>query len=202
MTHRRHRAAVALAAGALLAIPAACGNDDQGGSDVTTVSGNCALMHDKYTLSPVSTDRLESALGPGVYTAEGSVSSDDRSDTTRAIPLNGECNYLDDDGVRRLSVSVSEKGLPGSSYDDARRTQQSDSRAKAIDGADGYVITEDVKDNDGSTAKQAVAVVFEGKRIVIANILVPAKGVDSGTEAVAVAKEALGVFDRRMQGAS
>lgn len=169
---------------------------------MTTVSGNCALMRDKYTLSPVSTDRLEAALGPGTYTAEGSVSSDDRSHITRAIPLDGECNYLDHDGVRRLSVSVSEKSLPGSSYDDARRTQQSDSRAKKIDGADGYVITEDVKDKDGSTAQQAVAVVFEDKRIVIANILVPTKGIDSGAEAVAIAKEACGVFNRRMQGAS
>jgi hypothetical protein len=201
MTHRRPRLALALGA-VLLVIPAACGNDDPGGSDVTTVSGNCALMRDKYTLSPVSTDRLEAALGPGRYTAEGSVSSDDRSHTTRAIPLDGQCNYLDHDGVRRLSVSVSEKGLPGSSYDDARRTQQSDSRARSIDGADGYVITEDVKDHDGKSTQQAVAVVFDGDRIVIANILVPTKGVDSGAEAVAIAKEALGVFNHRMSGAS
>jgi hypothetical protein len=198
MTNRPSRAALATGA-ALLAILTACSN--QGGGDVTTVSGNCALMRDKYTLAPISTHRLEAALGPGTYTAEGSISSDDRSRITRAIPLDGQCNYLDHDGVRRLTVSISEKGLPGSSYDDARRTQQSDPRATKIDGADGYLIAEDVTDEHQANARQAVAVLFDGDRIVIANILIPSKGIDSGAQAVAMAKEGSEVFDHRMQGA-
>ena len=168
----------------------------------TTVSGNCALMREKYTLSPVSAHRLEAALGAGAYTLEGDVSSDDRTDSTRAFPLDGECNYFDNDHVRRLSVSISQKGLPGSSFDQARHTQQTDPRARKIDGTDGYVMTEDLTDHDGSTATKAVATVFEEDRIVIANILVPANDVDSGLQAVTIAKEALAVFDKRMKGAS
>jgi hypothetical protein len=210
MRHRRSRAA---AAGALLVAltVTSCGSNNQGGSVKTTVSGTCALFRDKYTLSPVSADRLAAALGPGRYTLTGNVSSDDRSDEDArtganaqrwgapGVPIDGSCDYVDASGVRRLSVGIGQRDLPHSGYDDARKTQQTDPRATQIDGADGYVITEDVTDTDGSQAKQAVAVVFENdNRFVTANILVPEKGVDSGAEAVAIAKEAVQVFGRPM----
>jgi hypothetical protein len=180
----------------------------------TSVSGTCALFRDKYSLSPVSAHRLEAALGPGRYTLKGNVSSDDRSDEeVRAsagarrwgapgVPIDGACDYLDASGVRRLTVGIGQRDLPRNGYDDARHTQQTDPRAKRIEGADGYVITEDVTDHDGSRAQQAVAVLFDGdNRFVTANILVPGKGIDSGAQAVAIAKEALQVFNRTMRSA-
>ncbi|RNM14964.1 hypothetical protein EFL26_09620 [Nocardioides pocheonensis] len=191
-----------------------CGSDDHGGTVKTTVSGTCALHRDKYALSPVSADRLRAALGPGTYTLTGDVSSDDRSDEDAhtatgghrwgppGLPIDGSCDYADSSGVRRLSVGIGQKDLPHSGYDDARRTQQTDPRAQKVDGADGYVITEDVTDHDGSHAQQAVAVLFDGdNRYVTANILVPTKGVDSAKEAVAIAREALAAFNSRMRSA-
>ena len=184
-----------------------CTGDSHHGSAETTVSGTCALYKEKYELSPISTRGLERTFAPGRYTVSGNVSSDDRPDadaqtstSTRrwgppGVPIDGSCDYADAAGTRRLSVAVGQKDLPRNGYDDARRTQQSDPRAKEIDGADGYVISENVADADGSNAEQAVAVVFEdGKRYVTANILAPKKGVNSGAEAVAIAKEAALAF--------
>lgn len=214
MSHRRSPAA---AAGALLVVLTltSCGSNHQGGTVKTTVSGTCALFRDKYALSPVSAERLQAALGPGRYTLTGNVSSDDRSDedaTTSSgvhrwgppgVPIDGSCDYADESGVRRLSVGIGQRDLPHNGYDDARKTQQTDPRAKKIDGADGYVIAEDVADSDGSQAQQAVAVVFaDANRFVTANILVPEKGVDSSAEAVAIAKEAAQVFAKPMQAPS
>jgi hypothetical protein len=210
----RHRRSVLAAGSALLVVLTltSCGSNHQGGTVKTTVSGTCALFRDKYALSPVSAQRLESALGPGRYTLSGNVSSDDRSDDEArtsagirrwgppGVPIDGSCDYADESGVRRLSVGLGQRDLPHNGYADARKTQQTDPRAKKIDGADGYVIAEDVTDHDGSRAQQAVAVLFEdANRFVTANILVPERGVDSSAEAVAIAKEAVQVFGKPMR---
>lgn len=168
---------------------------------MTTVTGTGALHGDRYALSPVSPERLEAAIGPGEYLLDGSVFSDDRTPQTAGIPLDGECRYYraDEPGVRRLSVTVGNGDLPYSAYDNARATQREDARARPIDRADGYVITEEVTDLDGSRAEEAVAVVFDGSRVVIANIVVPTAGIDSGAQAVAIAREAAGVLREPMR---
>ena len=115
------------------------------------------------------------------------------------MPVDGSCDYTDASGTRRLSVELGQRDLPYSGYDDARKTQQGDPRARKIEGADGYVIAEDVRGTDGSRAEQAVAVVFEDdNRYVIADVLVPTKGVDTSAEAVAITKEAVQAFGKPM----
>lgn len=167
---------------------------------MTTVTGTAALHSDRYSLSPISPESLQAALGPGRYLLDGSVFSDDRTRETAAVPLDGECRYYraDEPTVRRLSVTLGNRLLPYSAFDNARRAQRSDRRARPIDGVDGYVVSADVTDHDGSTAERAVAVVFDGDRFTIANILVPIPGVDSAAQASAIAQEALSSFRRPM----
>lgn len=168
---------------------------------MTTVTGTGALHRDRYALSPVSPERLEAAIGPGHYLLDGSVFSDDRTPATAGIPLDGECRYYraDQPGVRRLSVTLGSSELPYSPYDNARATQREDARAHPIDGVDGYLITEEVEDLDGSRAEAAVAVVFDGSRLVIAYVVVPTPGIDSGAQAVAIAREAGDVLREPMR---
>ncbi|HEX2895518.1 MAG TPA: hypothetical protein VHO29_16065 [Marmoricola sp.] len=168
---------------------------------MTTVTGTGALHDDRYALSPVSPERLEAALGPGAYLLDGTVFSDDRTAATTALPLDGECRYYraDEPGVRRLTVTLADSGLPFSPYGNARATQRDDVRAQPIAGTDGYVITEEVMDLDGSVAEEAVAAVFDGSRVVIADILVPTPGVQSGDQAVAIALEATAILRQPMQ---
>jgi len=167
---------------------------------MTTITGTAALHSDRYSLSPVSAERLEAALGPGRYLLDGSVFSDDRTPETAGVPLDGECRYYraDEPTVRRLSVTLGNRQLPYSAYDNARRVQHGDRRARPIVGADGYVVTADVTDHDGTTGERAVGAVFDGDRFVIANILVPTPGVDAAPEASAIAREALEAFRHPM----
>ena len=169
---------------------------------MTTVTGNCALHDERYHFLPVSEASIGSVLGPGHFTARGDVFSDDTAAETRGVPLSGECDYLDDDGVRRIAFGLDNRTLPYSSWDNARRVQRDDDRAAPIPGADGYLIVEDVTDLDGSVAQQAIAVLFDGDRLVSVDILVPTTGVDSGARAGDLVREALTSFSKPMASAA
>jgi len=173
-----------------------------GEANVTTVTGNCALHDERYHFLPVSEASIGAALGPGHFTARGDVFSDDTAPATCGVPVSGECDYLDDDGVRRIAFGLDNRALPYSSWDNARRVQRDDGRATPLPGVDGYLIVEDVTDLDGSVAQQAVAVLFDGDRLVSVDILVPSTGVDSGARAEELVREALASFSKPMASAA
>jgi hypothetical protein len=151
----------------------------------TVVLGSAALFPAHHLLSPISADRLAALLGPGEYTLTGDVWSGDGD-----VPVDGSCHYQRDGG-HVLEVSVGSRDLPFNRYGDARARQENDPRAVAIDGDDGYTMTEDVTSPDGVVvAQRSVAVVFRGDTLVTVNVLVPAPGVDTALEIVPAVQEA------------
>lgn len=158
---------------------AGCGNNKEDQA-MATVSGSCALLKDKYSLSPIPATLLAQTLGDGEYVLSGDVSADDKG-----VARDGSCNYVgpaDDAVVRRLTVSVSQNGLPGSGFQEAQQILRSDGSATKIDDGQGYVLVSRAEAVGGGQGDAAVAVLFSGDRIVRAEIVVPLHGVD-GTEA-------------------
>jgi len=190
MTGFRRFAATLGCAGLVIGTLGGCGSS----TSATRVSGNCALVHDTYQLSPLSADQLEAALGRGRYTLTGTVMTDESKPRSARTPLYGECSYTDADHTKRLTVAVSTRNLPGDAYDASRKIQKNNPLAHAIPGIDGYVMTSDDPVNTGSTITTAVA--FRPKYLVSVSLLKAGKGVDVSDAATSLVKEVVDTFGK------
>jgi hypothetical protein len=178
-------------AGLVLGSLAGCGSSTP---TTTEVSGNCALEHDTYRLSPLSTDQLERVLGKGHYTLTGTVMTDEGKPKAQRLPLYGACSYTDGDKVKRLTIAVSSRNLLGNAYKASRKIQEQNPLAHPIDGIDGYVLTSDDPVNTGSRITTAVA--FEKKYLVSVSVLKAGKGVNVSNAATTLVKQVVETFGK------
>jgi predicted small secreted protein len=195
MTSRSRRAAVTLGLVLCATTLTACNDDDHGGSDVTSVTGSCALDATQYDdLSPLSSDQLEAMLGEGDYRLEGSVRPG-----ANGVPEGGSCIYSRrDDSGALLELGVNRKTDLFRTYDEARALEKTD-QAHAIDGLDGFIVADPGTGSDGS--RGPLAVVFgPDHQVVTMHVLVPSKdapGDDTIATAAKAAAESLGSPMRR-----
>lgn len=194
MTQRPRRSALVLAAvlGATVGL-AACGKD-QGGSDVTSVNGTCALDGDKYAaLSPLSADQLEAMLGEGDYKVEGTVRPG-----ANGVPEAGECSYTrSGDGDAVIELGVNRKTDLFRTYDEARALANT-AQAQAIDGSDGFIVADPGTGSDASHGP--LAVVFgPDHQVVTLHVLVPSKDAPGDDQLATAAKAAAGALGQPLR---
>jgi hypothetical protein len=192
----RSRSALALGAVALIAATSLTACSNQGESDVTTVTGTCAMDTKQYDeLSPLSTSRLEALLGEGDYRVEGNVRPG-----ANGVPDAGECSYArtDDRETLRLQVGVNRKTDLFRSYDEARALQKT-AKAQPIDGVDGFIIA-DPGHRPGSGDHGPLAVVFGPDNwTVTVHVVVPGKDTADDDSLASAAKEAAKNLGEPMQ---
>jgi hypothetical protein len=157
-------------------------NDDQGETDVTSVTGSCALDAKQYdALTPLSADQLEAMLGDGDYQVEGSVRPG-----ANGVPEGGACLYSRGGGSGALlELGVNRKTDLFRTYDEARALEKTE-QARTIDGLDGYIVA---NPGSGDDNRGPLAVVFgPDHQVVTLHVLLPSKDAP-GDEAIARAAE-------------
>lgn len=191
MTDRRKTAALAL--GTVLAATAGltgC-SQDHGGSNVTSVTGTCALDQKQYdALSPLSADQLEALLGEGTYKVEGSVRPG-----AAGVPDAGSCVYSrEGDTGGLVEIGVNRKTDLFRSYDETRAAANGP-QARPIDGVDGYIVP-DPGDGDHGP----LAVVFgPDRQVVWLHVLVPGKDAPGDDTIAGAARAAAKVLGEPMR---
>ncbi|HET6166181.1 MAG TPA: hypothetical protein VFE07_05090 [Marmoricola sp.] len=162
----------------------ACNDKDDGGPDVTSVTGTCALDGTQYDdLSPLSSDQLEAMLGEGDYRVEGSVRPG-----ANGIPEGGACIYSRrDDSSALLELGVNRRTDLFRTYDEARALEKTE-QARAIDGLDGFIVAD--PGTGGDDSRGPLAVVFgPDHQVVTLHVLLPSKDAP-GDDTIATAAKA------------
>jgi len=190
MTNRPRRVALALVA-VLCATTGLSACNDQEGSDVTSVTGTCAMDSKQYdALSPLSAAQLEALLGEGDYRVTGTVRPG-----AGDVPEGGECSYSrGDDRDVLLELGINRKTDLFRTYDEARALEKTD-QARAIDGLDGYIVAD-----PGSSDHGPLAVVFgPDHQVVTLHVVIPSKDAPEDAALGGAAKAAAGKLAQPMR---